>query len=94
MRILTVRHKGLRRLIERGEAAGLPPTSADKLTRMIGFLQDVGSADELATVQLWKAHQLRGSGRGTWSLFVTRNWRLTFRIEANAIVDLDLEDDH
>jgi len=33
---------------------------------------------------------------GPWSLFVTKNWRLTFRIEADAveIVDLDYEDYH
>jgi proteic killer suppression protein len=32
--------------------------------------------------------------QGTWSLWISGNWRLTFRIEADEIVDLDLEDYH
>ncbi|WP_338331167.1 type II toxin-antitoxin system RelE/ParE family toxin [Rhizorhapis sp. SPR117] len=41
------------------------------------------------------AHLLSGDRAGTWSLTVTRNWRMTFRINAaKAIEDLDLEDYH
>jgi proteic killer suppression protein len=34
--------------------------------------------------------------KGTWSLFVTKNWRLTFRIDRSEIeiIDLDYEDYH
>ncbi len=32
--------------------------------------------------------------KGTWSLHVTRNWRLTFRVEDDEIIDLNLEDYH
>lgn len=32
--------------------------------------------------------------QGTWSLHVTRNWRLTFRIESDEIFDVDYEDYH
>jgi toxin HigB-1 len=44
----------------------------------------------------WKAHQLSGDRKGVWSLSVTRNWRLTFRIDGQAIeiIDLDYEDYH
>ena len=37
-----------------------------------------------------------GDRKGTWSLHVTRNWRLTFRIdtEEHEICDLDYEDYH
>ena len=39
---------------------------------------------------------LSGDRRGIWSLAVTANWRLTFRIDRDAmeIVDLDYEDYH
>ena len=38
----------------------------------------------------------RGAGdrKGTWSLSVTRNWRMTFRIEDEEIIDINLEDYH
>ena len=36
-----------------------------------------------------------GDRKGEWSLFVTKNWRLTFRVnEVGAIEDMDLEDYH
>jgi proteic killer suppression protein len=43
---------------------------------------------------LWKAHQLAGARKGVWSLHVTRNWRLTFQIKDNEILDVDYEDYH
>ena len=47
-------------------------------------------------VPSWKAHQLTGDRKGIWSLNVTRNWRMTFRIDRTEgeIVDLDYEDYH
>jgi proteic killer suppression protein len=52
--------------------------------------------DELRTVPSWKAHLLTGSRKGTWSLFVTKNWRMTFRIDQDEIeiIDRDYEDYH
>lgn len=96
MRIRNVVHKGLRRLIEDDDAAGLQPAAVPKLRRIVSFLQDMGREDELRTVPSWKAHQLTGDRKGTWSLFVTKNWRITFRIDQAEIeiVDLDYEDYH
>jgi len=42
----------------------------------------------------WRIHQLKGDRAGVWSISITRNWRLTFRIEEDAIVNLNLEDYH
>jgi len=96
MKIRNVLHKGLRRFIEDDDSSGLASAVIPKLRRMISFLQDMESADELRTVPSWKAHQLTGDRKGTWSLFVTRNWRLTFHIDDDGfeIVDLDYEDYH
>jgi len=67
-----------------------------KLNNMLGFLQDMESLDELKALPMWKVHQMKGDRKGTWSLSVTRNWRLTFRYdpEENEIYDLDFEDYH
>jgi proteic killer suppression protein len=89
-------HKGLRRFIEHDDASGLQPAVVDKIRRMVSFLQDMETEDELHTVPSWKAHLLTGGRKGTWSLFVTKNWRLTFRIDQNEIeiTDLGYEDYH
>ena len=60
---------------------GLAAKTIDKLNKMLAFLQDMQSANELRTISVWKAHQLTGDRKGVWSLHVTRNWRLTFWID-------------
>ena len=96
MKIGNVVHKGLRRFIEDDDPSGLQAAAVPKLRRIISFLQDMEREDELRTVPSWKAHQLTGDRKGTWSLFVTKNWRLTFRIDQTdvEIMDLDYEDYH
>jgi toxin HigB-1 len=96
MRIRNVLHKGLRRFIEDDDKSGIQGAVVEKLRRMISFLQDMEKEAELKTVPSWKAHQLTGDRKGTWSLFVTKNWRLTFRIDKTEIevIDLDYEDYH
>ncbi|MET4697247.1 proteic killer suppression protein [Constrictibacter sp. MBR-5] len=96
MKIRNVIDKRLRRFIQDDDAAGLQPAIVPKIRRIISFLQDMEREDELRTVPSWKAHQLTGDRKGTWSLFVTRNWRITFRIDRAEIeiIDLDFEDYH
>jgi len=96
MRIRNVVHKGLRRFIEEDDSSGLPAVVAPKLRRMISFLQDMALEEELRTIPHWKAHQLAGDRKGVWSLAVTKNWRLTFRINQTdiEIADLGFEDYH
>jgi len=89
------KHKALSGLYFNDTEKGLPADSVGKLRLMLGFLQDMGDVDELRTPPTWKAHQLTGDRAGVWALHVTRNWRLTFRVDAHdGICDIDLEDDH
>jgi proteic killer suppression protein len=87
-------HKGLKRLYVDDSSKGLPPDSVDKLRAMLSFLQDMQDPERLRSFPLWKAHQLTGQRKGVWSLHVTRNWRLTFRIQDGEILDMDYEDYH
>jgi proteic killer suppression protein len=62
---------------------------------MLAWLNAIEVADELKAPPNFGAHQLTGDQDGRWSLTVTRNWRMTLRINAAAqIEDLDLEDYH
>ena len=96
MKIRNVVHKGLRRLIDDDDPSGLQPAVVEKLRRIVSFLQDMDSEDELRTVPSWKAYLLTGGRKGTWSLFVTKNWHITFHIGQDEIeiIDLDYEDYH
>ena len=96
MKIRSVKHKGLRRLLENDDTAGLPAQFVDKIRKILAFLQDMENVAELQAVPTWKAHQLSGDRKGTWSLFVSKNWRITFRVDETQIeiIDLDYEDYH
>ena len=96
MKIRNVVHKGLRRFIENDDASGLPADAAEKIRKIVSFLQDMEREAELRTVPVWKAHQMTGDRKGAWSLIVTKNWRITFHIarEEIEIVDLNFEDYH
>lgn len=62
---------------------------------MIAFLVAAQTVDDFRVPPNFGAHILTGNRAGTWSLAVTRNWRMTFKVNAdNAIEDLDLEDYH
>jgi proteic killer suppression protein len=52
--------------------------------------------DELRALPSWKVYTLSGDRKGAWSLSVTRNLRLTFRIDTaeHEIYDVSLEDYH
>ena len=84
------------RLYAEDSAKGVPPDSVDKLRKMLAFLDDMQGAEELRALALWKAHTLTGDRKGTWSLSVTRNLRLTFRIDLaeGEVCDINLEDYH
>jgi toxin HigB-1 len=89
-------HKGLKKVYSEDSAKGVPPDTVDKLRKMLAFLDDMQDAEELRALTAWRLHTLTGDRKGTWSLSVTRNRRLTFRIDAAAreICDVDLEDYH
>ena len=95
MQIESIRHKALRRFAETGSAKGLPAGVVDRLRHMLAYIDAVESADELRVPPNFGAHKLTGDRRGEWALTVTKNWRMTFRVNAaGAIEDMDLEDYH
>lgn len=62
---------------------------------MLTYIDAIETVEELRVPPNFGAHQLTGDRKGEWSLFVTKNWRMTFRInDAGAIEDMDLEDYH
>lgn len=96
MKIRNFLHKGLQRLYLEGNAQGVSPDTVDKLRKMFVFIDTMADPDELRSLAAWKAHTLTGDRKGTVSLSVTRNRRLTFRIDAaeHEICDVNLEDYH
>ena len=89
-------HKGLRRLYAEDSVKGVPPDTVDKLRKMLAFLDNMEDPEGLRSLPAWTVHTLTGDRKGTWSLSVTRNRRLTFCIDTaeHEICDVSLEDYH
>jgi proteic killer suppression protein len=89
-------HKGLKRLHSEGSVKGLPSDTVDKLRKMFACIDSMEDPEQLRSLAAWKVHMVNGDRKGTWSLSVTRNRRLTFRTDSaeQEIRDVNLEDYH
>jgi len=87
-------HKGLRRLYEDDDPLGLPNQSIRKIKAILFALESAESLSQVATFPGWRLHSLKGSRKGDYSITVTGNWRITFRVHGNTIRDLNYEDYH
>jgi proteic killer suppression protein len=94
MRIAGFRHKDLERFWRRDEARGVARQHEAKLRAMLTAIEEAENVAELETVPGWRLHPLKGNRKGVWSLTVTRNHRLTFRVEGSSVSEIDFEDYH
>ena len=66
---------------ETGRAKGLPGNLVERLRNMLAYLAAIDDLEELKAPPNYGAHPLTGDRAGSWSLIVTKNWRMTFRID-------------
>lgn len=96
MLIRSVRHRGLRRLIEDDDSRYLGPERAGRIRNVLAALILAADMDEFVGVAPagWRAHRLIGDRQDMWSVSVSANWRITFVEEGGLIDRLHLEDYH
>jgi proteic killer suppression protein len=71
MPIQSIRHKGLRRLFEKGDARAVPAASADKLRDMLLAIDTAEAIGDLDVLPGWRLHPLKGDLANHWSLTAT-----------------------
>lgn len=91
--IRSFRHGGLQRLWELGSRKGIGAREVEKILRILYRLNEATMPSQL-DIQGHRLHQLSGDRSGTWSIRVTRNWRITFRFEGSDVHDINYEDYH
>ena len=82
----------MKRLWE-GDPSRVKTALRERLENVLSVLDAAASA---ADVDLpgYRLHRLKGELRGLWSVTVSGNWRVTFRIEKGNVFDVDLTDYH
>ena len=96
MIVRSVRHRGLRQLLEKDSTRFLKQDLAERVRGIMTALalaEDMeGFVEEAAPG--WRVHRLSGERQNEWSVRVSANWRITFEERDGAIERLNLEDYH
>lgn len=91
--IRTFRHKGLKQLFETGRSRAVAADLERRLIRQLDLLNRAASPADM-NLPGSRLHELKGGRKGTWSVTVSGNWRLTFTFSDGHAYDVDLEDYH
>ena len=94
MQIRSIRHRGLKRLIEDDTDREIRRDQSDRIRKVLAVLISAVDMNGVQGPPGWRVHQLTGDRAGTWSIAVSGNWRITFSVENGEIRNLDLEDYH
>ncbi len=91
--IRSFKHKGLAKFFETGSKAGIQSAHAERLRLILGRLNAAVKAEDMGLPGL-RLHPLRGERKGTWAVWVSGNWRVTFRFVGADVEVVDYEDYH
>lgn len=91
--IESIRHRGLRRLFERGDKKLIRAGYLERLENILIALDSAQNIEELA-LPGFRLHPLTGNLKGYWSITVSANWRVIFRFVNGQVLDVDLVDYH
>ena len=80
-------------MFESGQTAGVMIEHVKRLRQILALLETAGTVDDMKLPGL-NLHELKGARKGTWSVKVSGNWRVTFRIRSGDAVDVNYEDYH
>ena len=91
--IASFKHRGLKRFYDQGDAKKIAP---DHRRKIADILTALDSAQEIEDLNLatFHLHPLTGDRKGTWSVTIRANWRITFEFNNGKAYNVDYEDYH
>jgi toxin HigB-1 len=91
--IRSFKHRGLKRLYERGDRSGIRADQAERVENILTVL-DAATTPQALDLPGYRLHPLKGDRKGLWAVTVRANWRIVFRFEEGHALDVDLTDYH
>ena len=91
--IKSYRHKGLQWFAETGSKAGIKPEHEARLRKLLSALDAAAMASDMDAPG-YHLHPLRGRLEDHWSVWVSGNWRITFKFERTDAILVDYVDYH
>ncbi|HDQ40700.1 MAG TPA: peptidase [Desulfonatronum sp.] len=91
--IKSFRHRGLERYFLEGSRSGIQAKHEKRIRLILARLNASTSPRDMNLPGL-RLHELTGNRKGTWSVSVSGNWRITFQFEGEDAIVVDYEDYH
>ena len=91
--IVSFRHRGLKRLYEKGDRSRINPAHLERIELILSDLEVARTIDHMRQPG-YRLHMLRGPLAGYHAIVVSGNWRIVFRFEGGDAIDVDLLDYH
>jgi proteic killer suppression protein len=91
--IQNFKHKGLKKLFEKGNSSGVSANHLKRLKLILSLLETAETVEDMDLPGL-DLHELKGNRKGVISLKVSGNWRVTFKLENGDAFDVNYEDYH
>ena len=87
------KHKGLAKFFESGSKSGIQAQHSERLRLILGRLNAAAKPEDMRLPGL-RLHPLKGTRKGIWAVWVSGNWRITFRFVGADVELVDYEDYH
>lgn len=91
--IRSFKHKGLQKFFAEGVRTGIQSQHVRRLHLILAHLHAATEPRDMGLPGL-QLHPLKGDRKGTWSVAVSGNWRITFSFNGKDAVNVDYEDYH
>jgi len=91
--IRSLKHRGLKRLYEKGDRSLIRPDLVETVDRILTVLDAASTPGEL-DLPGYRLHPLKGALKGYWAVTVRANWQIIFRFENGDAHDVQLVDYH
>ncbi|MBU0679716.1 MAG: type II toxin-antitoxin system RelE/ParE family toxin [Verrucomicrobia bacterium] len=91
--IKSFKHRGVEKFFLKGTKSGIQAKHANRLRLILARL-DASTCVRDMNLPGLKLHELKGKRKGTWSVSVSGNWRITFQFDGQDALLVDYEDYH
>jgi len=76
-----------------GDTSRVSAALRDRVENVLAVL-DAAAVPADLDLPGYRLHALKGKLKGLWSVTISGNWRITFRVEDGNVFDVDLADYH
>ena len=93
LEVKRIKNGALKRLAKDGDASKINPELRRKVERILAMLNTAADPREL-DLPGFAYHELKHDRKGTHSVTIQGNWRITFKWDDQGPFDVDMEDYH